>query len=204
MFRNRSEGGEKLAVLLDDFKKKEGVIVLAIPRGGVVTGRIVADALHAPLDVIITKKIGAPGNPEYAVGAVGPKGRVYLTGAEQVPEDYIEEERQRLKKAIEERYRKFRGDKPLPDLKDRIVILVDDGLATGSTMMAAVNFVSQESPKKIIVAVPVAPKDTIEMLKQHAEVVCAHIPDMFYAIGSFYDNFSQVSDEEAVRWLERG
>ena len=134
---------------------------------------------------------------------MGPKGEVYLTETGlDIPKDYIKRESEELKKAVQERYRKYRGNKPLPDLKNKIVIIVDDGLATGSTMMAAVEFVRREKPAMVIVAVPVAPEEAVRRFERIADkVVCVDIPDFFQAIGMFYESFPQVEDDEAIRLL---
>ena len=204
MFKDRFEAGSLLADELKEFRGKKGVLVLAIPRGGLQTGYQISKKLDIPLDIVITKKIGYPGEPEYAIGSVGPKGEVYLTEAgSDIPQDYIRHEAEELKKAIQERYRKYRGDRPLPDLKNKIVILVDDGLATGSTMMAAVEYLKGDSPAKIIVAVPVAPQETIDKFRKIVDkVICLQIPEFFLAVGAFYEDFPQVEDDEAIRLLK--
>jgi len=163
---------------------------------------VLAKELKLPLDIIITKKIGHPADPEFAVGAVGPTGEPYLTGTP-VPEDYIKVQTKQLQRQIAERYKLYRGDKPLPDLKNKIVIIIDDGLATGSTMMVAVNVIKQQKPKKVIVAVPVAPTQAVELFKREADdIICLEVPEMFLAIGEFYVSFSQVEDEEAIKLLK--
>jgi len=203
MFKDRFEAGSLLADKLEKFSGEKEAIVLAIPRGGLQIGYQVSKKLHVPLDIIVTKKIGYPGEPEYAIGSVGPKGEVYLTETGlDIPKDYIKREAEELKKAVQERYRKYRGNKPLPDLKNKIVIIVDDGLATGSTMMAAVEFVRREKPAMVIVAVPVAPEEAVRRFERIADkVVCVDIPDFFQAIGMFYESFPQVEDDEAIRLL---
>lgn len=207
-FKDRHEAGKRLVIALDEYKNNKDVIILAIPRGGLVTGYELAVGLNAPLDIIVTKKIGYPGNPEYAIGAVGPGKEIVLNEqvieAEGISRDYIDNEVKELEKAIKERYEKYRGKKPLPDLKDKIVIICDDGVATGSTMIAGIHIIKKQKPKKIIVAVPVGPPDTISRLEEEAdEVVCLEIPEMFFAIGAFYEEFLQVEDEEAIEYLKK-
>ena len=203
LFKDRFEAGEMLADKLAEFKGKDA-IVLAIPRGGLQIGYPISKRLGIPLDIIITKKIPYPGEPEYAIGSVGPNGHVFLTEiGSDIPESYVKAEAEELRKAIQERYKKYRGSKPLPELKNKIVILVDDGLATGSTMMAAVEFLKKEKPAKIIVAVPVAPQEAVDKFSKMVDkVICLHTPDIFYAIGMFYESFPQVEDEEAIRLLK--
>lgn len=184
-------------------------IVLAIPRGGVVVGAIVARALGVPLDIIIPRKIGAPGNPELAIGAMTEDGTTILderlVQQLQVSKHYINEESKKQQLEITRRLKLYRGDAPYPDLKNREVIIVDDGIATGSTMKAALSSLRRRGAKKIIIAVPVGPESTIKELKDEADnVVCLFTPEPFYAIGQFYTKFDQTSDEEVKRLLKGG
>lgn len=203
LFRNRIEAGRKLAKKLANYKNKKDVMVLGIPRGGVEVAFSVAKALKAQLSVVVTKKIGHPFNPELAIGAVSPDNYI-------IDEDYRDEEGY-AKKAIKElnaeiknRYKKYTQGK-LPQLKDKIAVVVDDGLATGYTMLAAIKYVKSKSPKKIIVAVPVAAQDSYEKVKKIAdEVICLHVPIFFSAVGSFYKEFEQLEDEEVKEYLEEG
>jgi predicted phosphoribosyltransferase len=181
-------------------------IILAIPRGGVVVGFEVAHALSAPLDVIIPRKIGSPGNPELAIGAMTEDGTIILDDKLvkylQVSKDYIREESERQRLEIERRLRLYRGDASYPSLTNREVIIVDDGVATGSTMKAALASVRRRGAKIVVIAVPVGPSSTIQELKNDADdVVCLHTPEPFYAIGQFYQDFSQTSDEEVAALL---
>ena len=196
----------RLAQALKELKGKN-VIVLAIPRGGVPVAKEVASFLGCEMDLIITRKVGAPGNPEFAIGSVTQDGEL-ITDREfatsyGVGERYLIEESKRQADIIKERLRRFRGDRPYPSLKDRIVVVVDDGIATGYTIRAAVQSVRRKNPAKLILAVPVAPRDTIEDLRKEVDqVVCLSAPEIFYAIGEFYENFEQVEDEEVVRILK--
>jgi predicted phosphoribosyltransferase len=162
--------------------------------------------LSIPLDIIIVKKIPFPGNPEYAIGAVGMDEVVIdreVVAANSISDKYIDGEVKELTGAIKERYRNYRGDRPLPGLKGKTVILTDDGLATGHTMLAAVDIVKRQGPKKIVLAVPVAPPETIRKFEGVVdEVVCLDQPSFFFAIGQFYEDFGQVEDEEAIRLLK--
>jgi len=206
MFQNRAQAGKKLASKLLSYKATKNLIVLAIPRGGVVVGKILSQALDCPLEVIVTKKIGAPGNSELAIGAVGVVGKPVIDEelAERVgaDENYLKSKILNLKSEIKRREKIFRRDKLPLNLKDKTVILTDDGVATGATMMAAVEIARQQNPKKIIVAVPVIAKDTLEKIEKLAdEVVYLDAPEMFFAVGQFYQDFSQITDEEVRKIL---
>jgi putative phosphoribosyl transferase len=206
LLKNRVEAGKKLAAALKGISKK--AIVLAVPRGGVVIGFEVAKALGTPLDIFITKKIGAPNNPELAIGAVAEDGTLLLDEGLvemlSVPQGYIEEEVERQKIEIKRRLKSYRGNAPYPPVADREVILVDDGVATGSTLKAALRSLRKQGAKPLVVAVPVGPVDTVEALKQEADrVVCLFTPEPFYAIGEFYENFEQTTDAEVTDLLKR-
>jgi putative phosphoribosyl transferase len=205
-FKNRTEAGKLLADALKD--AGGDVVVLAVPRGGVVVGCQVARALGAPLDVVITRKIGAPDNPELAIGAVAEDGTYLLekiiVDMLNVPEGYVEAEVERQKVEIKRRLKTYRGDAAAVQVAGRDVLLVDDGVATGSTLRAALRSLQNRGAKSVTIAVPVGPPDTIAQLRREADrVVCLSTPDPFYAIGEFYDNFDQTSDEEVIRLLER-
>jgi predicted phosphoribosyltransferase len=200
---DRVEAGKRLAAALEGTVGKDG-IVLAIPRGGLVVGYEVAKALDILLDVIIPRKMGAPGNSELAIGAMTEDGTIILderlVKMLQVSKQYITEESERQTQEIERRLKLYRGDRPYPNLKDREVIIVDDGIATGSTMEAALLSVRRRGAKKIIVAVPVCPESTMKQLEKKADkVFCLFMPEPFYAIGQFYTLFDQTSDEEVKR-----
>jgi predicted phosphoribosyltransferase len=206
LFRNRVDAARRLASALADLAGKDA-IVLAIPRGGVVLGFEVARALGVPLDVIIPRKIGAPDNPELAIGAMTEDGTVILDQSLVnylgVSEDYIKEESRRQRLEIERRLKLYRGNASYPNLKNRDVILVDDGIATGSTMKAALASVRKRGAKTIVIAIPVGPPSTIKELKKEADrVICLHTPESFYAIGQFYDDFTQITDEEVKSLLK--
>jgi putative phosphoribosyl transferase len=211
MFKNRQEAGRKLATkLVSDLAIKPGenkILVLAIPRGGVVTGKEIAKKLEAPLDIIITKKIGAPGNPELAIGAVGPGGEEVINEqlASQVGADegYVQEQKKMIEKEIRRREKELRRGKPQPDYKDKIIILTDDGVATGATILAGIEVLRQHHPKKIIVAVPVIARDTLSKIEAQADaVIFLEAPWMFFAVGQFYEDFPQTTDEEVKELLK--
>jgi putative phosphoribosyl transferase len=205
LFRDRVEAGKRLASALADFAGKDA-IVLAIPRGGVVVGFEVARALDVPLDVIIPRKIGAPDNPELAIGAMTEDRTIILDESLvkylKVPEDYIHGESERQKLEIERRLKLYRGDVAYPSLKNRDVIIVDDGIATGSTMKAALASIRKRGAKAIVVAIPVGPPSTIRELEKEADhVVCLYTPESFYAIGQFYEDFAQTTDAKVISLL---
>jgi putative phosphoribosyl transferase len=206
LFADRVDAGKRLAQALKAHVGKDAV-VLAIPRGGVVVGYEVAKALALSLDVIIPRKIGAPKNPELAIGAMTEDGTILLDGRLvdylSVSQEYIEEESEAQKAEIHRRLRLYRGDIPYPSLKGREVILIDDGIATGSTMKAALASVRKRGAKSVIIAIPVGPPSTIRELEKEADrVVCLHAPEVFYAIGQFYGDFTQTQDEEVIRLLK--
>jgi len=204
-FIDRVDAGKRLAVAMADFKGKDA-IVLAIPRGGVVVGYQIATALNLPLDVIIAHKIGAPDNPELAIGAVAEDGSTYLdnqlvtyTGASS---SYIKEESDQQKTEIQRRLKIYRQNTSAL-LSGKEVILVDDGIATGATMKAALASAKNRGAKAVTVAVPVGPPSTIQELRKMGakQVVCLYMPEWFQAIGQFYDIFDQTSDEEVIDLL---
>lgn len=204
-FGDRREAGQRLALALQD-RDVDADVVLAIPRGGLPLGREVADALDLPLDVIVAKKIGAPGNPEYAIGAVGSDGSTWLDepAIEQagIDDGYVEQKRDDVETAAREKARRYRDDGAEPDLSDRRVVIVDDGAATGSTAIAAARLARERGAERVTVAVPVAPPQTVEKLSGEADtVVTLVVPAQFDAVGQFYRTFDQVSDEEAQSYL---
>ena len=206
MFKNREEAGKKLGERILGYKGTKNMVVLAIPRGGVVVGKELAQALNCPLDVLVTKKIGAPGNPELAIGAVGPDGTVVLnqdlalrTGADK---KYLKPQTSNLKSEVARRIKDFRGDKLPLKLKNKTVILTDDGIATGATIEASIKWIKNQKPKKVILAVPVAAPDSIAKLAPLVdEVICLDQPYFFAAVGQFYQSFPQVSDDKVVQLL---
>jgi len=195
-----------LADALAAYRDRADVVVLALPRGGVPVAFEVAQALHAPLDVFVVRKLGFPGHEEFAMGAIASGGvRVMNPEAQQfgVPPSAIEAVAARETRELERREHLYRGERAPIDIADHIAILVDDGLATGSTMRAAAAAVRQRRPKRIVVAVPVAARDTCESLRAEVdEVVCGTTPEFFRAVGVWYDDFDQTSDEEVHALLD--
>ena len=203
MFSNREEAGYLLASELVKYRGKP-VVVMAIPRGGLPIGAIVARTLEAPLEVALTKKIGHPFNREYAIGAVSREQQV-LSRPEGISTEYIEAETERLRNSLEERHRMFHRNKEPVSVKGKYVIIVDDGIATGNTLRVSIALIEAAGAEKIIVAIPVAPADAVERLGEMPEVdevICLNTPWDFHAVGQFYEDFRAVSDEEALEIFE--
>jgi putative phosphoribosyl transferase len=206
-FKDRFEAGRVLAGKLSGYAGRDDVIVLALPRGGVPVAFEVAAALNAPLDVFTVRKLGLPGNEELAMGAVA-SGGVRILNEEVVrmygvPDSSIDDVARRELLELERRERVYRGDRSLPDLSNRTVILVDDGIATGTTMRASVIALRRYKPARIVIAVPAGPPDTCESLGKDAdEVICAITPDPFWAVGAWYEDFTQTPDQEVRRLLD--
>lgn len=201
MIRNREEAAEVLADRLEEYKGKSGV-VLAIPRGGVPVAAPIANRLNMPLEVALIKKIGHPANPEYAIGSVS-LNTLTIDPSIEVPPEYVKEEAERVRKSLREKYKLFMGDREPVPLRNKIVIIVDDGIATGKTLEATVELVKQQQPAKIIIAVPVAPPSAVRRFSEMVdEVVCLLAPPFFQAVGQFYEEFSQTSDEEVIDLLQ--
>ena len=208
MFNDRSDAGIQLASRLKEYKDKKGVLVLALPRGGVVTGYEIARHLNAPLDIVIVRKIGFPGQPELAIGAVSETGTVvlndYIISGYGVSKEYIETEVSRQKEEISRRVKLYRKGKWLSGLEGKTVILVDDGIATGATMKVAIATLREEKLNKLVVALPVAPSSVAEEIEKMVdEFICIETPLDFMAVGSYYYDFTQVSDKEVVEILRR-
>ena len=203
MFQDRTDAGMQLAEKLT-FYKDQDVVVLAIPRGGLPLGAIVAKALNAPLDVALIKKIGHPYNKEYAIGAVSLES-VITSDTLNISKSYIEEETSRIRELLSKRYQEYYKKGKPHDLKDKVVIIVDDGIATGNTLLATVELVYKQKPRSIVIAIPVAPPSSINKLENSSyvnEVICLETPHNFMAVGQFYEEFDAVSDEEAIQILQ--
>jgi len=200
-FRDRSEAGRLLASKLAAYGNHPDVLVLALPRGGVPVAYEVARALGAPLDVFLVRKLGVPGHEELAMGAIASGGvRVLnqeIVRALRIPDEVIEAVAAQEQQELARRERLYRGDRPPPDVRERTVILVDDGLATGATMHAAVQALRQQQPARIVVAVPIAaPETCAELSGEVDDIVCAVTPQPFYAVGLWYEDFSPTTDDE--------
>ncbi len=207
-FQDRADAGRFLARQLVRLTERPDVIVLALPRGGVPVGYEVARALRVPLDVWVVRKLGLPQQPELAMGAIASGGtrvlnRSVLEAIGPDAREIFERVAERELAELQQRELKYRGARPSPELRNRIVILVDDGLATGSTMRAAAQAVRQHGPAKLIIAVPVAAESSCAELETEAdEIICASTPEPFFGVGQFYEDFSQTTDEEVRRCLE--
>jgi putative phosphoribosyl transferase len=206
LFEDREDAGRRLAGRLESYAG-ERPVVFALPRGGVPVGAEISRSLNAPLEVIVARKLGAPGQPEFGIGAVAPGGVRILNEravrALGIPEDYLERVSARESEEVERRLRLFRGDRPYPDLMTRTAILVDDGLATGVTARAALLALSRMNPRRLVLAVPVCAPQTAGLLRPKTDdLICLLAPPDLEAIGLWYRNFEQVPDEEVVRLLK--
>lgn len=206
LYRDRRHAGQEVAARLQDLKGRRDLLVLGVPRGGVVVAHQIALALGAPLDVYLAHKLGAPGNPELAIGAISADGQVLvdegLARAVGADEEYLQAEIARQKREMERRLARYRGSAPPQVMKGKTVILVDDGAATGATLLAAAKALRLAGPRMLIVAVPVASDEAAEKLSAEADrFVCPLVPDFFWAVGAFYQDFDQTTDEEVIRLL---
>ncbi|QIO22294.1 phosphoribosyltransferase [Haloarcula sp. JP-L23] len=206
MFADRSDAGDRLA---DELRRQdvEADIVLAIPRGGLPVARPVADALGVPLDVVVARKVGAPGNPELAVAAVADDGTTWrnesLIGSLDLTTDYLESQTEHEQRAAKEKFDRYRADRPPLDLSGKRVLVVDDGLATGATMRACVERIKASGAASVVVGVPVSSPETADAVARVTDgLVTLEEPTNFSAVGQFYRDFSQVTDEEAMALLE--
>jgi predicted phosphoribosyltransferase len=209
-FRDRTEAGRLLAEQLEEYANRADVLVLALPRGGVPVGYEIARALNAPLDVLIVRKLGAPGQEELAMGAIA-SGGVRIMNEDVLPflsltEEEIERIVAREQSELERREKLYRGDRPAPDARGKIIILVDDGIATGASMRSAVKALRQQQPTKLIIAAPVAARSTCEEFNREADhetCVCLETPEPFFAVGLWYEDFAQTTDDEVRELLAR-
>jgi putative phosphoribosyl transferase len=196
MFKDRYDAATKLAAKLIKYKGQKG-IVYAIPRGGVPIGYVISKHLDFPLEILLSKKIGYPGHSEYAIGSVTLQGTIVNKAVPHISEEYIQAESSRILEELKKKHHYFTGNGNISEPDHKIVILADDGIATGNTIIAAAQALKQHHPAKIIAAVPVAPPESILILEGYVdEVVCLETPFVFYAVSQFYEKFSQVSDEE--------
>jgi predicted phosphoribosyltransferase len=208
LFENRTDAGRQLAQALGAYAGRSDLIVLALPRGGVPVACEVARALKAPLDLLIVRKLGTPGNPELAMGAIASGGASVLNrdvvSIYRISDEVIENAAAKERQELARRERLYRGDRPYPDIENRCIIVVDDGIATGATMRAGLAALRQRNPACIVVAVPLAPVDTVERLRAEVdEVVCLTTPEPFFAVGQGYRDFSQTTDDEVREILTR-
>jgi putative phosphoribosyl transferase len=208
IFKNRADAGRKLAARLMRYANRDDVLVLALPRGGVPVAYEVAKELKAPLDVFLVRKLGVPGHEELAMGAIAAGGMRFinheLVNYLGIPDEVIDAIAAVEQRELERRAVTYRNDRPQPEVTDRIVILIDDGLATGATMRAAVASLRLQKPRRIVVAVPVSSPETCDEFRSEVdEIVCVVTPPHFQGVGLWYDDFSQTSDEEVRDLLKR-
>lgn len=208
IFHNRRDAGKQLATHLEQFQNRPDAIVLGIPRGGIVVADEIARALHVPLDVFITHKLGAPKNPELAIGAIAGDGTLVLDqpSIQQlgISEKLVEQEYAKQMREIKRRTKLFRHNKPPLVLQDKIIIVADDGIATGATVLVALIALRKQKPARLIIAAPVAPAHILPELRRHCdELVLLVTPADFYAVGYFFENFGQVEDDQVVEILKR-
>lgn len=206
MYKNRQDAGE---ILIKEIKKlsMQNPLVLAIPRGGVIVAKEIAEKLKTPLDLVISRKIGLPTNPELAIGAVTQDGTILLNQLLierfNISNQEVLDDAELIFKEIKRRLETYRGSSEIPQIEGRSIILVDDGIATGFTVQAAITFIKNYKPREIILAVPVAARETIERFKNELDkVICPLAPEDFYAVGQFFQDFDQVSDEEVINIMD--
>ena len=207
-FSNRRDAGAKLAEKLLPYAGRSDVVVIALPRGGVPVAYEVAVELCAPLDVFEVRKLGVPSHDELAMGAIGSGGAYWLNNnvidALNIPREAILRVVAQEQQELERREKAYRDNRPRPEVKGKIVLLIDDGLATGASMLAAIAALRRKEPERIVIAVPVAPPDTCAALRERADdVVCLLTPEPFSGVGVWYDNFAQLSDDDVCRLLKR-
>lgn len=206
MFLNREEAGKLLAEKLLAYSNHKDAIIVAIPRGGVPVGYVVAKKLHLPLEIVLSKKIGHPYNKEYAIGAVTLKNKILSEAAYEVSDEYIEEETEHIRDILKQRHKWYYGNKMPLILKDKIVIIIDDGVATGNTLLSCVQLINQQEPSQIIVALPVASRSAVRRIKELSiinSVVCLGQPLGFNSVGQYYEDFGQTSDQEVIQLLKK-
>ncbi|EFA80331.1 hypothetical protein PPL_07164 [Heterostelium album PN500] len=207
MFKDRKDAGQKLRDKLLNFKGVSNTVVVGLPRGGVPVAFEIANDLSLPLDIVVPRKIGAPFNKEYAIGAIAEDGKAYFDREAiehlGVSTKYLESEMEKQRAESKRRLRVYRGERPPVDFKDKTILLVDDGIATGSTVKAAIESLKVHHPKEIIVAVPVGPQDTISELKESInQVICLATPHPFNAVGCFYSFFDQTDDDTVIEMMK--
>ena len=206
MFTNREEAGKLLASKLMNYKDNKEVVIAAIPRGGVPVGYELTKKLNVSLEIVLSKKIGHPFNKEYAIGAVTLENSILSDAAKEVSPVYIYDETEHVRALLKQRHHLYYGEKKPIDFKDKTVILVDDGIATGNTIISCIQLIQLQKPLKIIVALPVAPNSALRKIREMqevSEVICLSAPANFQAVGQFYEEFDQVNDNEVIEILKK-
>jgi putative phosphoribosyl transferase len=206
MYTNREEAGNLLAAKLMNYKDNNNAVIVSIPRGGVPVGYELSNKLNIPLEIVLSKKIGHPFNKEYAIGAVTLETSILSDAAAEVSSVYISDETEQIRKLLEQRIESYYGGRKPMGLKDKVVVLVDDGSATGNTMISCIQLIQLQKPSKIIVALPVSPSSAIKKIKQMDEVneaICLSTPKDFQSVGQFYEKFNQVDDKEVIELLKK-
>jgi putative phosphoribosyl transferase len=201
LFNDRYDAAIKLIPRLEKYRKERGV-VLAVPRGGVPLGYYIAKNFNLPLELLMTKKIGHPLSSELAIGSVSMENHS-VDEEHEIADEYLHNEIKRIQQSLKERYKKFMGERTPADLQGKIVIITDDGVATGNTILSAIKTMKPKHPKKIVVAVPVAPVETADRIKKEVDdFICLHVAEHFFGVSQFYRDFSQVSDDEVITLLK--
>ncbi|HSQ47076.1 MAG TPA: phosphoribosyltransferase family protein [Lutibacter sp.] len=206
MFTNREEAGKLLANKLINYKNNKEVVIVSIPRGGVPVGYELTKKLNAPLEIVLSKKIGHPFNKEYAIGAVTLENSILSDASKEVSPVYIYDETENVRALLKLRHHLYYGENKPLSLKDKIVILVDDGIATGNTVISCIQLIQLKKPSKIIVALPVAPNSSLRKIREMSEVnevICLSTPVNFQSVGQFYEEFDQVNDNEVIEILKK-
>lgn len=206
MFKDRFDAGKKLAEKLQKYLDNAQTVILAVPRGALEIGAVLSRELHAPLDVILTKKIGYPGNADYAIGGVSldnviiDKRALEFSGELEL---YLKKEISEIRQLLRERSKAYHQDRLPISLENKIVIVTDDGIATGKTLEVTIDLIKKQRPAKIIIAVPVASKEAMQRIKKKVdEVICLEVPDVFISVGQWYDHFNQIDDEQSIELLQ--
>jgi predicted phosphoribosyltransferase len=205
MFLNREAAGNLLADKLINYSNNKDAVIVAIPRGGVPVGAVISKKLNLPLEIVLSKKIGHPFNKEYAIGAVTLKSRILSDSVPGISKLYIEEETAKIRKILEQRNQTYYGKNTPLNLKNKDVIIVDDGVATGNTLISSIQLIQLQQPSSVIVALPVAPPKALKKIKELEVVtaaICLSTPINFQAVGQFYEEFYQVNDQEVIKLLK--
>lgn len=204
-FRDRTEAGLLLIAKLKNYDNKNNAIVVTIPRGGVPVAYTIAKQLHLPLDIVLSKKIGHPSHKEFAIGAVTLSDRIISYNANDISKEYLDNETNNIRMLLQKRHKMYFGSNKAQSLKNKIVILVDDGVATGNTLISSIKLIEKQHPSKIIVALPVGPPDVINKINNMPAVdqtISLLKPNNFYAVGQFYEEFNQVNDKDVTKLLK--